>query len=377
MIEIIKLELKHLLQNRFLLAMYFVMPLFCAVFIYITLQNEVVRKLPIGLLDLDNTQTTRDIIFDINASPVLESRFYTDLVQAQDALSTKEIYALVVFQKDLEKDIILNKVPKIVVYYNAQLVFIGKNIYSALLQIFSTVNIKLKFKKHLVESKNTTLALSSSINIAPKFTALYNKNSNFTQFMLPTLLPCLWQLFIILCMIGIIASDESDVGFIKNKQNRIKDFHLHLSIKIIINSVIFFIWWAVMYLAFYHLGYIHNGNINILALNAVVTIFAYNSIGIFIYALIGSHTRAISIAAVYAAPSLAFVGITYPINNMEVFATFWGEILPITKYLLVYIQQASYGVDSLASLKLISYNLIFLLFGILGILIYKKKVALL
>lgn len=131
--------------------------------------------------------------------------------------------------------------------------------------------------------------------------------------------------------------------------------------------------------SFYKLGIMGSISANslcVIALCAFVTILATSSIGIFLYALIRSHTRAISIAAVYAAPSLAFVGITYPINNMEAFATFWSKILPISKYLEVYMQQANYALPAESSLKFIAYNLIFLLFGILGILIHKKKAVL-
>ncbi|RDU62083.1 ABC transporter permease [Helicobacter sp. MIT 14-3879] len=378
MLEIIKIELKNLSKDKFLLFMYFIMPLFVGLFIYNTLSIGIVRGLPIGILNLDNSKISRDIVFDINSSPTLKiHKYYSSMNKAKDDLSSKEIYALVAIPKDLEKNAKLNITTNISIYYNAQLVFIGKNIQSALTQILSNQNIKLKFQKNIIDSKNTNLALTKSIEVMPNIIALYNKNSNFSQFILPALIPCLWQLFIILCMIGIIAYDERDVGFIKNRQNEIIYIYRHLFIKITINTIIFFVWWIIIIISFYKLSYIHSGNLAVLAINALITILAYNSIGIFLYSIIRSHTRSISVAAVYAAPSLAFVGITYPINNMEAFASFWGKILPITKYLEVYIQQANYGVDIAYSLELIAYNLIFLLFGILGILLYKKKVALL
>lgn len=378
MLEVIKLELQNLLKDRFLLFMYFIMPLFVGAFVFSTLSADIVRKMPIGVLDLDSSKTSSDIIFDINASPTLDiKRFYPSMLEAKSALSTKEIYALVVLPKDLAKNVKSRIPSEINIYYNAQLVFIGKNIQSALTQVLANENIKLKFQNNIIDSKNFSIAMGKSIEVVPHIMALYNQNSNFSQFLLPALIPCLWQLFIILCMIGIIAYDERDVGYIKHKTNKIRFIYRHLFIKFSINTIIFFIWWAIFMSVFYKLDFIQSGSISLMALNALVLILAYNSIGIFLYSLIRSHTRSISVAAVYAAPSLAFVGITYPINNMEAFASFWGKILPITKYLEVYIQQANYGLDIFSSLKLIAYNLIFLLFGILGILIYKKKVALL
>lgn len=380
MFEAFKTELRHFLKDKFLLFMCFVMPLLTASFVYMTLSESIVRALPVGIVDFDNSQTSRNIAFNVESSATLtiQSR-YNSVLEAKDAISKKDIYALIILPKDLEKNAKKGIPTNLPIYYNAELVFIGKNIQSALTQILANENVKLKFSKNIASSANTTLAMGKSVDILPQIIALYNPNSDFAAFILPALIPCLWQLFIILCMIGFMAYDERDVGHILNKQNKIRAFYAHLSIKVLLNTLIFFAWWGIFMFSFYRLGFISDispHSLATIALCAFITIIAYSSIGIFLYALIRSHTRAISIAAVYAAPSLAFVGITYPINNMEAFATFWSKILPITKYLEVYMQQANYGLEPHFSMRFIAYNLIFLLFGILGILIYKQKAVL-
>lgn len=380
MLEIFKTELRHFFKDKFLLFMCFIMPLFTASFVYTTLSESIVRALPVGIVDFDNSQTSRNIAFNIesNATLSIQGRYFS-VLEAKNAISKKDIYAFIILPKDLEKNAKKGVPTNLPIYYNAELVFIGKNIQSALTQILANENVKLKFSKNIASSANTTLAMGKSVDILPQIIALYNPNSDFAAFILPALIPCLWQLFIILCMISFMAYDERDVGHILNKQNKIRSFYTHLSIKVLLNTLIFFAWWGIFMFSFYRLGFIENISIHSLAtiaLCAFVTIIAYSSIGIFLYALIRSHTRAISIAAVYAAPSLAFVGITYPINNMEAFATFWSKILPITKYLEVYMQQVNYGLTPNFSMQFIAYNLIFLLFGILGILIYKQKAVL-
>ena len=380
MFEALQVELRNFLKDKFLLFMCFFMPLFTASFVYLTLSNSILHALPVGIVDFDNSQTSRNIAFNVESSATLaiESR-YDSVLEAKEAISKKEIYAVIVLPKDLEKNAKKGIPTNLPIYYNAELVFIGKNIQSVLTQIFANENVRLKFSKNIAKNTNTTLAMGKSVDILPQIIALYNPNSDFAAFILPALIPCLWQLFIILCMIGFVAYDERDVGHITGKQNKIRAFYTHLTIKVLLNTAIFFAWWGVFMFSFYKFGFIDgisSHNVATIALCALVTILAYNSIGIFLYALIRSHTRAISIAAVYAAPSLAFVGITYPINNMEAFATFWSKILPITKYLEVYMQQANYGLLPESSMRFIAYNLIFLLFGVLGILIYRKKVAL-
>lgn len=380
MFEALQIELRHFLKDKFLLFMCFIMPLFTASFVYMTLSESIVRNLPVGIIDFDNSQTSRNIAFNIESSSTLTIQsHYESALEAKEAISKKEIYAAIILPKDLESNAKKGIPTNLPIYYNAELVFVGKNIQSALTQIFANENVRLKFSKNIAKNTNTTLAMGKSVDVMPKIIALYNPNSDFAAFLLPALIPCLWQLFIILCMISFMAYDERDVGYIVNKQNKIRAFYTHLTIKVSLNTLIFFSWWGIFMFSFYRFGFIdgiNSHNVATIALCALVTILAYSSIGIFLYALIRSHTRAISIAAVYAAPSLAFVGITYPINNMEAFATFWSKILPITKYLEVYMQQANYGLEPNFSMRFIAYNLIFLLFGVLGSLIYRQKVAL-
>lgn len=374
MLKILNLEIKHIIEDKFLLFMYFIIPLFVGFFVYSTISKALIVDIPIGIVDLDNSSESRNLIFDINSSSVLKiAKQYGSIKEAKNDIASKNIYALVVIPNHFEANIKKHIAPEVAIYYNTQLVFIGKNIQSALTLVFKNKDAKLNFTRNIADSKNTTLALGKSIEFMPKIISLYNPHSNFSQFLLTAILPCSWQLFIILCMIALIAHDERDVGFIKNKINRLDSIHKHLAVKFLINTIIFFVWWLIMNNVFYALDYPNNGSFYILALNAIITIFAYNSIGLFIYALIRSHIRSISIAAFYSAPSLAFLGITYPLNSMDLFPTFWSSILPIMRYMQVYIEQANYGLDPIYSLRLIIANLPFLLFGILGAIIYKKK----
>lgn len=374
MLKILNLEIKHIIEDKFLLFMYFIIPLFVGFFVYSTISKALIVDIPIGIVDLDNSSESRNLIFDINSSSVLKiAKQYGSIKEAKNDIASKNIYALVVIPNHFEANIKKHIAPEVAIYYNTQLVFIGKNIQSALTLVFKNKDAKLNFTRNIADSKNTILALGKSIEFMPKIISLYNPHSNFSQFLLTAILPCSWQLFIILCMIALIAHDERDVGFIKNKINRLDSIHKHLAVKFLINTIIFFVWWLIMNNVFYALDYPNNGSFYILVLNAIITIFAYNSIGLFIYALIRSHIRSISIAAFYSAPSLAFLGITYPLNSMDLFPTFWSSILPIMRYMQVYIEQANYGLDPIYSLRLIIANLPFLLFGILGAIIYKKK----
>ena len=359
MFRILINEIKHISKSRF--AMYIFMPLITSIIVISTLSQSRIKNMPLGVLDLDNTALSRDILFNIDSTQAIKIiNEYKSINEAKNDLNTGKIYALLVIPNNLQKDITKEITPVIALYYNAQYVLIGKNIYNAILQISSNINTKINIKKHMVNDKNTLLALGNSIDFLPKIMGLYNENSNYAQFLVTAILPCLWQLLAIFCMINLLANESK-----LNAKN--------IFAKVLINTFILFTWWIIMIITFRYFNYPMQGSIFVLALNAFITLIAYESVAIFIYSLSNSHIQAISMATIYSAPALAFIGITYPINNMNPFAVFWGEMMPLTKYMQVYIQQANYGVDSIVSLKLISKNLLFLLFGAMGFLIYKQK----
>ena len=104
-----------------------------------------------------------------------------------------------------------------------------------------------------------------------------------------------------------------------------------------------------------------------------LTLLGYGGVGVFAYATLRDHTRALAAAAIYCAPSFAFTGLTFPVNSMGDFATFWHTILPISHYLKLYVQVANYGLDFMQVLRTFGELLPFVLFLSFGILIYRKR----
>ncbi|WP_334091371.1 ABC transporter permease, partial [Helicobacter typhlonius] len=289
-----------------------------------------------------------------------------------------KIYAVVVFPYGLEarsKKAVLSEIP---IYYNAQLVLIAKSIESSFKQLVATSNVKAKLGKNLIQTQNFDAALAKSSPILMQITPLYNINNSYAQFLLTGILPCSWIMLIIVCVINSLARDESDVGFVVGKKSQMPDginAYVYILTKILAYAGIFSFWWIMMMIFFHSLGFEFRGNYLTLYLGALITFLAYAGVGVFVYALFKDHTRALSIAAIYCAPSFAFAGLTFPVNSMGAFATFWHTILPISHYLKLYVQVANYGIDFLGAFKTMLEILPFTLFLIFGILIYRKREA--
>lgn len=377
LVPFFKREFNGFVQDRFSLFLCTLAPLLIGLFVWAVFSQSFVRGAPIGIVDLDQSPLSREIARNLDAIPALSvAQYYTSLAEAKRDISNVKIYAVVVFPKDLQtrsKKGVLSEIP---IYYNAQLVLIAKSIESAFKQLILTSNVKAKLGANLIQTQNLESALAKSSPILMQITPLYNINNSYAQFLLTGILPCSWIMLIIVCVINSLARDESDVGFVAGKKSQMpKDVsaYVYIFTKILAYAGIFSFWWVVMMCFFHALGFSFRGSYMTLYFGALLTICAYAGVGVFVYALFADHTRALSIAAIYCAPSFAFAGLTFPVNSMGAFATFWHTILPISHYLKLYVQVANYGVDFLTALKTMCELLPFLLFLLMGILLYKRR----
>ena len=135
------------------------------------------------------------------------------------------------------------------------------------------------------------------------------------------------------------------------------------------------LWGCVMLSFFGALGYPREGDMWLVVLGLFVFSGAMSSLVIAFQSILKESAKTISVIAAYSAPSLAFAGITYPQNSMEIFASFWSQILPISYFMKLYLQQANYGLDIAYSLKIIAQMLPFWLFLLLGLNVYYLRIG--
>lgn len=338
-----------------------VLPPFLGILAYSIFFHSIPTDLPIGIVDNDKSSLSRDLKFYIESSPATQiTKQYNSLYEAKLDLNQGKIYGIIVipnnFQAHIRKGVGVN----IGVYYNAQFVLIGKAINSAMLQTITTFNAINSVGKNLAKDANMNIAKAKAMPIIPKIEALFNPRNDYAQFLLTIMLPCMWQILVAVGMLNLINTMPKSIK--------------SLLLKLTLNISVALFWGIIMLTVFGALGYPREGNMYIVLLGFAVFAGAISSIVICFQSILKHTSKTISVIAAYTAPSLAFAGITYPQNSMEVFASFWSQILPISYFMKLYLQQANYGIDSAYSLNLISQMLPFWLFLIMGIGIYYLRI---
>ena len=121
-----KRECKILTVNRIYFFSMVVFPLLAMVFFTSLMDEGLPEDMPVGIVDLDNTTTSRSLIRRLDAfqsSKVVAH--YPSVAEARRAIQENEIYAFLYIPKGTTDDLLASRQPKISYYYNMASVMSG------------------------------------------------------------------------------------------------------------------------------------------------------------------------------------------------------------------------------------------------------------
>lgn len=333
-------EWKALWRDPWGIALAFWLPLITMLTVWWVLSGAIVRELPIGLVDQDNSTLSRQFsrMLDASSSVDLNHQF-SSIAEGSAALRGGQIYALVVIPRHFERDIRLKTLPTITAWNNGQFVLIAKVINSALAQVAGTFNGQIAVVQALSLGAAIPESKGMAVPIDGQITALFNQNANYAQFLLNAIIPSIWSILLALYGLNTLArEDRHGVRWVPD------DPTTAIVSKFLLHWLIGWAWGGLWSYALYGLlDYPLNGSPILLFISTGVTAGACVALGMAFYALTRDPARTVSIVGALMAPGLAFMGITFPAAAMETFATYWRQLLPVAHYGDIAIAITSYG----------------------------------
>ncbi|MBA5236079.1 ABC transporter permease [Pectobacterium aroidearum] len=332
-------EWSALRRDRWGMALALWLPLVTMLMTWWTLSGAIVRELPIGLVDLDNSTMSRQFARALHASPSFNlNHQFPAVAEGSSSLRGGEIYALVVIPRHFERDIRQGTLPTVTVWNNGQFVLVAKVINSSLALVAGTFNGQIAVVQALAQGAAVPEAKGLAVPIGGQITALFNQNSNYAQFLLNAIIPSIWSILLALYGMNTLAREDRH-GTLWVPENRAA-----IGSKFLTHWLIGWAWGGLWSYGLYSLlDYPLNGSALLLVVSIGVTAGACVALGMAFYALIRDPAHTVSIVGALMAPGLAFMGITFPAAAMETFATFWRQLLPVAHYGDIAIAITSYG----------------------------------
>lgn len=344
-------QLAVIRRDKWLLSSLTWIPILLAVMIWAIFSQGIAQNLPVGVVNLDKGALSQQLIryYDATSSMAIQ-REYQSVSDAKQALVQGDIYAYAVIPYNFEQDTYKQLAPKVSVFYNSQMILIGKLVNSAFLQAQGTFNAQLSTIGNLAQGNHVLAsAMASAVPIRTQITPLFNKNSNYAQFLVSAVVPALWQIVIVVSTILILSANLRDRG--------LKVWLQLQPFKSLLNTLLPYSWVFALqgfaFLCWFYLGFKWpmNGSFVTLVFAQWVTIIACMIMGSLFFFLTLDAARAMSFAGAFTAPSFAFMGITFPVTDMSSLAQAWRALLPISHYIEVQVSQVSYGLPPMSSLQ--------------------------
>lgn len=365
-------ELKSIKNSWYKLFLITVLPLLSFVLIIAIFRTGVVRDLPLAVVDQDRSKLSRMVLAGIEASPAMQISFTVDSAKEAMALAKQsKVYSIIIIPDNFSQDILLRKHPHITAMINTQYILIGKILTSSLTSAMMYKSAQLEYMKNLTDIEDPNTALHSVSPIGIQVTPFFNRYQNYFYFLVSALLPAIWQIFIViatLVSIGVMFKYKREKVFFGNKR--------YIGMKIIglmLPYTIAFMILGMLYLFYLYSMWEFQGSFAIMIFGMLLTVVAYQIIALFLFTTGFDYARSLSLGAVYTAPAFAFLGVTFPIYNMNGFALFWRDMLPISHYTQLQLSQANYGANVFLEVdKLWSLFAFWILF-IPALLLLKKR----
>ncbi|QLE87066.1 ABC transporter permease [Shewanella sp. Scap07] len=338
---LIRRELHGIWHDPWQLALLSYIPLIGILCLWWMFSAGIPRMLPVAVVDHDQSQTSRMLVRQLQASSVISPRHYQDVLAAKSAMQQGQAYAMVVLPHNLNRDLLRADQPTIDIRYNSQYLLVGKLLSS---QIQLSLADGLKHKALLKQLAAGVPKPQAQVNInllSSQTTALYNSNSNYVVFLLPPILVALGQLLAMLVFANSLnrelrwstMAEWPRLGVIKL-----------LSCKLLVNmSLLLLQGYLVLAFLYQYLQLPLAGSLWQLMAAQVAMLTAVGLLVLVIFLLLQDSARVISFCTALFAPGFPFMGITFPTEDMPALAQYWRVLMPSSHYIDTHVGVVSYG----------------------------------
>jgi ABC-2 type transport system permease protein len=315
-----------------------VFPLLALVFFTSLMGEGLPQDMPVGVVDLDNTSTTRSIIRRLDAfqsSQVVA--YYPSVAEARKAVQENEIYAFLYIPKGTTDDLLSSRQPKISYYYNMASVMSGTLLMKDLKTISTlgsaAVGQATMRAKGYTQSQIQTFLQPIRIDLHQ----IANPWTNYNMYLSTVFVPGVMMLFMFLIS---AYSLGMELKFDRGKEWLLKadnNIVVALSGKFLPQALVFLV--LIFFYEFYIYDILHFPHVGgwwRIVLLALLEVFASIGFGIFAFGLMPSLRMSMSICSLWAVLSFSLAGSAFPVMGMDTPIQALTWLFPLRHYYMLY-----------------------------------------
>lgn len=331
-------ELRILWQNPIYGFCMVVFPVLVVLFFTTMLAEGTPENLPIGIVDADNTSTTRALTRRLDAFQSTDIvSYYPTMAAARHAVQRGEIYGFLYFPKGTTEKLLASRQPKISYYYSMSAKMPGSLVMKDL-KVISTLGSAAVGQATLQARGATADQIQTFLQpITIDLHMVANPWSNYNVFLTTVFVPGLLMLFIFLLSAYSIGTEL--------KFGRSKEWMHMAGGNMLVAMTGKFLPQALIWLAIF-LGYEyyiygvvhlpHEGGVWPIISLGVIGVFSSMGFGIFAFGLMPSLRMSMSVCSLWAVLSLSMAGSAFPVMAMDGPLQSLSWLFPLRHYFMIY-----------------------------------------
>lgn len=309
------------------------------IFFFTSLMDEgQPENMPVGVVDMDNTATTRNMTRRLDAfqNTRITMRF-TDIGKAREAMQRNEIYAFLYFPKGTTDRLLSMRQPKISIYYSNMSLTAGALLYKDLKTIATLGSAGVG--SSMMSAKGLTTGQINAMlqPIAIDLHTIQNPWVSYNIYLSTMLIPGCIMLFIFLITVYSIGTE---LKFGRSKEwlaSAGNNISVALAGKMLPQFIVFItITLAYMFYVFGILNFPHPGGVWTMLFLGLLSVVAAQGFGIFMFGLMPSLRMSMSTCSLWAVISFSLSGAAYPLFSMSPAIEALAQLFPLRHYYMIY-----------------------------------------
>jgi ABC-2 type transport system permease protein len=179
-------ELKRVLNDRGVFGLIVLAPVIYGVLYPQPYLGQVLRHIPIAVVDQDHTELSRNLVQALNADEATEVAVRTDtLAEAQAALARRQVFAILGIPQDTEKEILKGNSGRLAAYVDSAYFLLYNRMLQGIKEASGAISLDVASRGARLEGSLAHAALTRSSPVELLSEPLYNPTGGYASYVVP------------------------------------------------------------------------------------------------------------------------------------------------------------------------------------------------
>lgn len=315
-----------------------IFPVIVTIFFTSMMSEGQPTDMPVGVVDLDNTPTTRALIRKLDAFQTTKVvAYYQNPNEARSAMQRNEVYAFLYIPKGTTAELAAMRQPQISFYYSSASLTAGALLFRDLKTISTLGSASVGMSLLSAKGATNEQIMGFLQPIAIDLHTINNPAVNYSVYLCTMLIPGCLMLFIFLITpysIGTELKFGTSKQWISAAGGNI--FNAILGKMLPQTLVYLLIIYAYMVYVFGVLQFPHLGGVGVMSLLGLLMVLSSQGFGVFMFGLVPSLRMSMSVCSLWAVLSFSLVGTAFPLSAMDAPIQAIAQLFPLRHYYMIY-----------------------------------------